>query len=134
MLIVAHGQYSTFATAVVNLCLTLLHGCYTLVCVSGRGAPVVRKETVMDIYCRKCGEPWDNDELHEVAEEHGRTYDEVRELFARNGCAVFDTKCYVLEGDEVSVVGEAFAILAELGDWDGAMSEVADLRDLGVIR
>ena len=88
----------------------------------------------MDIYCRKCSEPWDNDELHEVAEEHGRTYDEVRELFARNGCAVFDTKCYVPEGDEVSVVGEAFAILAELGDWDGAMSEVADLRDLGGIR
>ena len=46
---------------------------------------------------------------------------------------MFDTKCYVPEGDEVSVVGEAFAILAELGDWDGAMSEVADLRDLGVI-
>ena len=87
----------------------------------------------MDIYCRKCGEPWDHDELHEVAEEQGRTYDEVRELFARNGCAVFDTHCGLVMSEETSVIGEAFAILAELGDWDGAMSEVADLRDLGVI-
>ena len=28
----------------------------------------------MDIYCRKCGEPWDNDELHEQAAENGSTY------------------------------------------------------------
>lgn len=87
----------------------------------------------MDIYCRKCGEPWDNDELHEVAEEHDRTYDEVRELFARNGCAVFDTWCGSQQSGEPSVIGEVFAVLAELGDWDGAMSEVADLRDMGLI-
>lgn len=87
----------------------------------------------MDIYCRKCSEPWDNDELHEVAEEQNRTYDEVRELFLRNGCAVFDSHCNLPESGEPSVIGEAFAILAELGDMDGAMSDIADLQDLGVL-
>lgn len=31
----------------------------------------------MDLYCAKCGEPWDNDTFHDVADENGSTYAEV---------------------------------------------------------
>ena len=85
-----------------------------------------------DIYCRNCGEPWDADELHYVAEENGRTWDEVRELFARNGCAVFETVCST-SSSEPSVIGEVFAVLAELGDFDGAIADVEDLRAMGLL-
>ena len=72
----------------------------------------------MDIYCRKCGEPWDNDEIHEVAEEYaakprhpgvtvgdvlavakpsgrstGRTYDAVAADFRRRGCVALGGTC-----------------------------------------
>lgn len=93
----------------------------------------------MDMYCRKCGEPWDHDELHEVAEEQDTTYDRVRDAFLANGCAVFSTRCQGIDphGDgsihgEPSVIGEVFAVLAELGDLDGAMAEMEDLREMGV--
>jgi hypothetical protein len=33
---------------------------------------------------------------------------------------------------EPSVIGEVFAVLAELGDLDGAMAEMEDLREMGV--
>ena len=86
----------------------------------------------MDMYCRKCGEPWDHDELHEVAEEQDTTYERVRDAFLANGCAVFSTRCNGERSGEPSVIGEVFAVLAELGDLDGAMAEIEDLRDMGV--
>lgn len=87
----------------------------------------------MDMYCRKCGEPWDHDELHEVAAEQSITYERARDAFLSNGCAVFSTKCAGEPSGEPSVIGEAFALLAELGDLDGAMAEIEDLRDMGVL-
>ena len=88
----------------------------------------------MDMYCRKCGEPWDHDELHEVAAEQEITYERARDAFLSNGCAVFSTRCNGESSGsgEPSVIGEVFAVLAELGDLDGAMAEIEDLRDMGV--
>ena len=85
-----------------------------------------------DIYCRTCGEPWDADELHEVGRENDRSWSEMIDLFLRNGCAVFDTRCRTSsQADGPSVIGEVFAILAELGDFDGAIAEIEDARALG---
>lgn len=47
----------------------------------------------MDIYCRRCGEPWDHDTLHEVAETEKRTYEEVAVAFRKRGCAALGSKC-----------------------------------------
>ena len=41
----------------------------------------------MDIYCRRCGEPWEIDSLHEAAEASGGTFEAVRRDFASRGCA-----------------------------------------------
>lgn len=40
----------------------------------------------MDIKCPKCGEPWENDSLHEYAEEAGSTYAQVAKTFRVKGC------------------------------------------------
>lgn len=41
----------------------------------------------MDIYCIACGEPWDNDCLHDEAEVSGRTYTDVARDFRVRGCS-----------------------------------------------
>lgn len=41
----------------------------------------------MDIYCSLCGEPWDNDCLHEEADATGRSYTEVSRDFRIKGCS-----------------------------------------------
>tara|TARA_R110000868_G_scaffold156721_1_gene383791 strand:+ start:222 stop:479 length:258 start_codon:yes stop_codon:yes gene_type:complete len=38
----------------------------------------------MDIYCGQCGEPWENDTLHEV---EGLNYMQAAEAFKLRGCA-----------------------------------------------
>jgi hypothetical protein len=42
----------------------------------------------MDIPCTICGEPFDMDELHYIAEETNTAYDQVREKFYRDGCNI----------------------------------------------
>ena len=42
----------------------------------------------MDLYCTSCGEPWDNDTFHDVAEETDSTYEKVMREFRVKGCAV----------------------------------------------
>lgn len=45
----------------------------------------------MDIKCPHCGEPWDIDTFHEVAEEQGTSFSVVRKDFYKNGCQALDT-------------------------------------------
>ncbi len=47
-------------------------------------------ESMADIYCPKCAEPWDIYSLHDVP---GLTFDEARAKFTREGCETFDSKC-----------------------------------------
>jgi hypothetical protein len=63
------------------------------------------KEHTLDIYCVKCGEPWDMDSLHEEAdarrandpESEGRPYEEVyaevRAGFFSDGCIAVGGTC-----------------------------------------
>ena len=47
-----------------------------------------------DIHCRHCGEPWDHDELHDMAGHMGSprkvSYDQAGVRFALLGCGAFD--------------------------------------------
>tara|TARA_R100001198_G_scaffold46595_1_gene25949 strand:+ start:1017 stop:1313 length:297 start_codon:yes stop_codon:yes gene_type:complete len=47
----------------------------------------------MDIYCRYCGEPWDNDILHDMEERMGESmsYLEAVRRFKALGCNAFET-------------------------------------------
>lgn len=85
----------------------------------------------MDIRCPICKEPTDNDELHYVAEDEGRTYREVYRDFASNGCAV------IYGGSPCEPAGNPMigtAIYDLMGDdVDGVMSAWEDAEMLGLI-
>lgn len=100
----------------------------------------------MDIYCGKCGEPWDMDEIHDEIDNRcdGRTpdgdayrelYDTVKADFFARGCAAFTfaADACVGAGDAnraaiASVLYDAFG-----DDLDGVASDLADAEWLGVI-
>jgi hypothetical protein len=50
--------------------------------------PRKKERETMDIPCTICGEPFDMDELHYIAEETNTAYDQVREKFYRDGCNI----------------------------------------------
>lgn len=90
----------------------------------------------MDVYCKRCGEPWDNDEFHEVAKEYNTTYDKVTAAFRIYGCVAFEyapeTVKKLPPGDlckrDESIVTLAAEAAYELcgNDMDGAASLVDD--------
>lgn len=97
----------------------------------------------MDLYCPICLEPWDNDTLHDVADEAAfdndterDSYAKVAALFRTKGCGVafFGTgyqhgHCRPPEpqddGFERSAVGIIYELLGD--DMDGAASMMEDL-------
>lgn len=90
---------------------------------------------MFDIPCPVCGEPWDNDELHERAEEialdhenYGDVYDRVRGYFRINGCEFFGAE-HNAHGNRQ--VAEATRTLMNImpDDFDGV---VAMLQDAGL--
>lgn len=84
----------------------------------------------MDMYCTKCGEPWDNDTFHEVAEEQGITYTQAVRNFAREGCkATGWANCttHVEDGPHVLRADASAALFDLLGDdTDGVMAMMED--------
>jgi hypothetical protein len=95
----------------------------------------------MDIYCPKCDEPWDTDELHYVEDPTKvdadgypaiMPYDEARKAFRAKGCEIFGTSHGELRTDddddsELSP-GQATAIAMDLlgDDLDGVASILDD--------
>lgn len=90
-----------------------------------------------DIYCPVCGEPWDNDTLHEYAEEYETTYRATYKLFFSDGCAVafkeWDIACERPEGGSSRALFSS--LLAEMlgDDVDGIISEMQDTELLGLL-
>ena len=100
----------------------------------------------MDLYCVICGEPWDNDCLHEVAEERGHKcneacargcteYTKIAADFRARGCRAlsptFGTDfayCVKQETDEgktrQAIIGAAYDMLGD--DMDGAAAMLED--------
>jgi hypothetical protein len=81
----------------------------------------------MDIKCPICREPWDNDTIHDYADEASSTYAEISKVFRTKGCGVafsaWSIPCEKAEGSEM------LSALADLlgDDIDGYASMVEDL-------
>jgi hypothetical protein len=103
----------------------------------------------MDLYCPTCGEPWDNDSLHEEAEARkasqdaapagttftlGTTYTAVAADFRRKGCKALINAFGPQRQCEPngSTQAQAAALVYELSgdDMDGAMSDMDDFGGL----
>lgn len=100
----------------------------------------------MDIYCPKCGEPFDHDCLHEEAEArmHGapaegpvyqETYQQVKHEFYREGCGAlkaFGAKCSPAPDTNAASLA---AMVYELSgdDLDGAAADLEDAEMLGLL-
>ena len=98
----------------------------------------------MDIYCGRCGEPWDIDSLHEETsyrreDDPSVSFDVVRSEFARRGCLamsayrVGETDCVRDTGNARAMASGALMDL--LGDdIDGVASLLDDAEYLGMFR
>lgn len=90
----------------------------------------------MDLYCVTCGEPWDNDCLHEEAEASDRSYSEVARDFQRRGCEALVTaygrqECSPSGSMRAAAMGAMFDLLGD--DMDGAASIMDDFEYMGML-
>lgn len=83
----------------------------------------------MDILCPKCGEPWDHDTLHEVAEDSDKPYDTVAADFRARGCEALGTKHSA--GEAHPVISAVYDMLGD--DMDGAASMLEDAELFGYL-
>jgi hypothetical protein len=82
----------------------------------------------MDINCPKCGEPWDAEELHYVAEENQTTFSEELAKFRRTGCEVFGEQ-HADPADQRKALAATIAFDLMGDDVDGIASFMEDLGD-----
>lgn len=86
----------------------------------------------MDLPCPKCGEPWDNDEFHALADEFGETYRDLTRRFQVVGCSALRNNCSTYGDGELSEGQKDRAMIASamydlLGDdLDGAAAMLDD--------
>ena len=81
-----------------------------------------------------CAEPWDNDSLHDAAEDQQRTYQAVLRDFQTNGCSAlagdyFGPQTHCVRSPDTAHRADVASMLYEIlgDDVDGAMSEMSDL-------
>jgi len=107
----------------------------------------------MDIYCPKCGEPWDIDELHDVITHRGYDYEAAKRSipdsnerqkayerewfnplmkeFRTKGCgSVFGSDCVPVNSERTMVSQAAFDLMGD--DVDGIASMMDDAERLGI--
>jgi hypothetical protein len=84
----------------------------------------------MDLYCPRCGEPWDNDCIHEEVEERNddSTYHTVLREFQQNGCVAFreaygQVQCERTDSFRAHAAGGLFDRLGDVADGAAAMLE-----------
>lgn len=89
----------------------------------------------MDIPCKNCGEPWETETFHEVAEQLNTTYAEIAKAFSEKGCRAFDGSDYEICDCYTDGRASLRSLLAEaLGDdLDGYSSTLDDLEYLGLL-
>ncbi len=87
----------------------------------------------MDILCSRCGEPWDNDTFHDVAEEQGITYREAVRRFQADGCGAtgWCDPCEPVHNNRTAVAGMLYDLLGD--DVDGAAAMLDDADWMGVL-
>ena len=88
----------------------------------------------MDIYCHRCGEPWEIDTFHDIADERGETFAVVMSAFQREGCGAtgWVAACERATGDGARMRGDLSAALADMlgDDVDGI---AAMMEDFGAV-
>lgn len=85
----------------------------------------------MNIRCRYCGEPWDNDTLHDVYDERDRKvpYARAAKLFRTYGCPAMDGRAVKCSGAGADPgIGELTDLLG--GDMDGLAAMLEDFEPL----
>ena len=83
----------------------------------------------MDIFCPRCGEPMDHDELHEV---EGMSYQEASQAFRTYGCEGIGFRCNTEANRSRAMVAQAaYDILGD--DMDGAASMFDDAEYLDMM-
>jgi hypothetical protein len=96
----------------------------------------------MDIYCGRCGEPWDNESIHDRVEELKEdgitvksvapTYDSVKRDFIKRGCVALGGSPCEPTGSKLAAVSQM--LMEEFGDdLDGVMSDLDDFRAMGLL-
>ena len=85
----------------------------------------------MDIYCTRCGEPWDLDTFHDVADEQGTTWEAAVAAFRSDGCGAtgWCAPCEPRRTARGSATDALFDILGD--DVDGVAAMLEDFADLG---
>lgn len=84
----------------------------------------------MDLYCSNCGEPWDNDEFHFIAEDFDTTYAKVTATFRKVGCAAVNNPnakaptCVTVHDDVTAAAFAAYEVCGD--DMDGAAALMDD--------
>lgn len=88
-----------------------------------------------DIYCSKCGEPWDTYTFHDIAEENGTDYRTEIRAFQARGCeATGWGRCSAPAENVDQTFGlrpqDAAAAMYDLlgDDIDGAAAMLEDMR------
>jgi len=80
----------------------------------------------MDVYCHRCGEPWEIDTFWDVAEENGLSYNDVQQLFKKTGCEVMTGgyKCEVRRDHKGELMTALYDVLGD--DFDGIAATLED--------
>lgn len=86
----------------------------------------------MDIHCIKCGEPVDNDYLHEVAEDNGKSYHENLSAFYTDGCTALEMQCNDIPNHKAAQVSSLARDLMG-DDVDGIASMLEDAEYMGLM-
>ena len=89
----------------------------------------------MDIYCPVCSEPWDNDALHEYAEELEMKYSDVARTYRESGCGEafkeWGITCEKVSNSRTRVMAALIEIMGD--DMDGIMSGMEDAEYLNLV-
>lgn len=86
----------------------------------------------MDVYCPTCGEPWEIDTFHEVAEETDSTFDLVRQDFRKRGCVALGMRpCKPSNDLRALASAELMDVLGD--DIDGVASLLDDFEYMGML-
>lgn len=74
----------------------------------------------MDLYCSKCGEPWELAELHDV---EGLSFKAAFREFKERGCEMFGVSCGDPNVELAEMAGLAYELLGDDADGAAAMLE-----------
>lgn len=88
----------------------------------------------MDIYCPRCAEPWNTDELHYLAEELETTFSDIVTQFGIKGCEVIPEQSHnqhaQLDNQRALVAAIAYEVMGD--DVDGIAAMMEDAEALGL--